>query len=259
MVEIDVIAGYIRQKHPMVAMVAPSFPVMYSYPAIVGKIRRLGFTVVVEVAVGAARTNKALIDAMANNPSARFIMSPCPTLVRLVRKKYPQLLSFVAASIDSPMAATARVLREQYPDHKLIFIGPCFAKKMEAREDRADLGITVITYGELESLFTMFGISETAEGAGEGFDITDPHTRMYPIDGGLTESSGIRNILTNEEIRIVSGWKNCDAALREFAANPSIRLLDILFCDGGCINGPGIASPLSLTERKKRVEAYTGS
>ncbi|PIV10926.1 hypothetical protein COS50_02950, partial [Candidatus Roizmanbacteria bacterium CG03_land_8_20_14_0_80_35_26] len=81
-------------------------------------------------------------------------------------------------------------------------------------------------------------------------------TRIYPIDGGLTDSSGAKNLLTPEEIRTVSGWKNCELALQEFEQNKKIRLLDVLFCDGGCIMGPGIESKLTLEERKKKILAY---
>lgn len=256
MLEIEFLTNLLRQKQPIVAMVAPSFPIMYSYPQIIGRLRRLGFAAVVEVAAGAAKTNETLYKAFKENPQARYITSPCPSFVRLVRKKYPKLLPYVTTNIDSPMAATARILRDRYPGYRPVFIGPCFAKKMEAKEDLGDLGIVVITFVELESLFQTFAIGTEARDAQEKFDIEEPYTRMYPTDGGLTESSGLRTILRDDEIRVVSGWKNCEPALAEFATNPTIRLLDILFCDGGCISGPGIASPLSTAERKGKIEAF---
>src|SRR3972149_7023263 len=63
MLETELLSDLLRQKQPLVALLAPSFPVMYSYPHIVGKIRRLGFAAVVEVAVGGAKTNAALVAA----------------------------------------------------------------------------------------------------------------------------------------------------------------------------------------------------
>lgn len=256
MLDVEIVADLLAKKQPMAAMVAPSFPVMYRYPDIIGRLRRLGFGVVVEVAAGAAKTNEALIAAFSERPTARFITSPCPSFVRLVRKKFPHLLPFVAISIDSPMAATARMMRTKYPDHRPVFIGPCFAKRMEAKEEHPDLGIVVITFVELGALLVRFGIrSEPGDNANK-FDNVVPNTRMYPTDGGLTDSSGVRGLLSDREIRVVSGWKQCEAALMEFEHDPTIRLLDILFCEGGCINGPGIASPLSTAQRKGNIEAF---
>lgn len=256
MTEVEHIAQLLQHKQLLVGMIAPSFPVMYTYPHIIGKMRRLGFDKVVEVTVGAAKTNSALIQAYASDPNARYIMSPCPSVVRLIQKKYPKLSTYVMTQADSPMIATAKFVKEQYPHHTPVFVGPCFAKKIEAKEDSNSLGIVVITYVELEALFQTFSIHDDVSDIHTIFDMEETSTRSYPTDGGLTETSNIRSILKDEEIRIVSGWKNCDVALQEFASNPSIRLLDILFCDGGCISGPGIASPLGVEERKQRVMAF---
>jgi len=256
MSDISVVTTLLREHTPAVAMVAPSFPVMYAYPAIVGKLRRLGFDKVVEVSAGAARTNAALVEAYKKDPAARFITSPCPTFVRLIRSRYPQYRKYLALSVDSPMAATARMMKETYPEHLIVFIGPCVAKKMEAKEDYPDLAITVLTYTELEGLFTIFGITDSADDQSARFDLEEKKTRMYPTDGGLTDSSGIRTMLTDEEIRIVSGLHNVEKALAEFDTNPSIRLLDVLFCDGGCVSGPGVKSDLPLEERIARIQAY---
>jgi iron only hydrogenase large subunit-like protein len=66
----------------------------------------------------------------------------------------------------------------------------------------------------------------------------------------------MRDLLPESAIRIVSGWKNCDTALQEFEQNKEIRFLDILFCEGGCMNGPGIVSSLSLEDRKKKIQDF---
>lgn len=256
MIEIDTMRFLLQQKEMLVAMLAPSFPVMFRYPQIIGKLRRLGFDKVVEVSVGAAVTNASLITAFQNLPNARYITSPCPSVVRLIQKKYPELSAYLMNDTVSPMISTALRMKEIYPHHKPIFIGPCFAKRIEAKEDKNNLGISVITFVELEALFQSFSIGDDSTDSESIFDMKEQGTRMYPTDGGLTETSGIRSILSSGEVRIVSGWKNCDAALREFSKNPDIRLLDILFCDGGCISGPGIASPLSTEERKQHIAAF---
>lgn len=237
-------------------MLAPSFPVMYPYPGIIGRLRRLGFEKVVEVTAGAAVTNAMLVSAFRNDPEARYITSPCPSFVRLVRRKFPDLLDYVAMSVDSPMAATAKIVQTKFSGYRPVFVGPCIAKKMEAKEDVPHLNIIVLSYMELESLFAIFDIGEDPSDRDARFDLVESGTRTYPIDGGLTDTSGIRSILRPEEIRVVSGYKACETALTEFESDKSIRLLDVLFCDDGCIMGPGISSPLSKDERIGKVRDY---
>ncbi len=255
--EVAKLIELLNNKAKLTAMLAPSFPVMYEYPQIIGRLRQLGFSHVVEVAAGAKRTNEAVVKLLRDDPKSRFITSPCPSFVRLVRTKHPQLLPYLAFKADSPMVATARIVKEKFPDCQPVFIGPCIAKKLEASEDYPELNILVITYRELEVVFNTFHVGNAVARVDGGFDIAEQGTRIYPTDGGLTESSGARSILEDEEIRIVSGWKNCEAALAEFEKNPKIRLLDILFCEGGCIMGPGIVSALPLEERKKKIMEFS--
>lgn len=246
----------LNKKEKLVAMLAPSFPVVYKYPQIITRLKKLGFSYVAEVSAGAANTNQQLVTLLQQNPQARFITSPCASFVRMARTKYPHLLQYLAFKADSPMVATAKIVSQKYPGYRPVFVGPCVAKKLEASEDNPDLGILVVTYKEIEQIFSQFNVADIQDETGDFFDIEGPNTRIYPMDGGLTLTSGANRILTDEQFRIVSGWKNCDAVLQEFQTNPKIRLVDILFCEGGCINGPGITSNLTITERKGRIIEY---
>jgi len=247
----------LKNKAKLVAMLAPSFPIVYEYPQIVARLKALGFAQVIEVAAGAKDTNRELVALLKENPQARYITSPCAGFVRMVRAQYPRLIPYLAFKADSPMIATAKIAKEKYPDHRLVFIGPCLAKKLEASEDYPELKIIVLTYHELDQIFESFGIG-AVDGKGASFDLAAPETRIYPMDGGLSQTSGAKSLLKEDELRIVSGWKNIPAALEEFEKNPKIRLLDILFCDGGCINGPGIVSKLTTEERKKKILDFQG-
>jgi len=249
----------LEKKEHLVAMVAPSFPIMYSQSEIISKLRALGFEKVVEVTAGAKNTNAAVAKLFKENPQGRYITSPCASFVRYVRTKHPEMLSYLAFQADSPMVATAKIVHERFPNFRPIFVGPCIVKKLEASEDYPELSMLVITYKELESLLREKNIQTTSSAEEAQFDIEEKGTRIYPFDGGLTDSSGIRNILKDEEIRIVSGYKNCEAILKEFMENKTIRLVDILFCEGGCINGPGVLSPLTVPERKEKVQEYARS
>ena len=249
----------LEKKEHLVAMIAPSFPIMYGRTEIITKLKALGFEHVVEVTAGAKKTNEAVAKLLKENPTSRFITSPCASFVRYVRTKHPEFLQYLAFQADSPMVATAKIVHEKYPGYKSIFIGPCLVKKLEAKEDYPELDILVLTYKELEQIINEKGLSTLPVDPNDTFDISDGPTRIYPFDGGLTESSGIRSILKDDEIRIISGYKNCEAILKEFSENEKIRFVDILFCEGGCINGPGITSTLSIEDRKKKILEYANS
>lgn len=254
--EIKELIGLLKQRAKLAALLAPSFPIMYKYPGIVGKLKRVGFQYVMEVAAGADDTNKELLEALNKDKKARFIASPCPSIVRMVRQKYPRLIKYLAFAADSPMVASAKIVREKYPGFRPVFIGPCIAKKFEAKEDYPELDILVLTYKEMNQVFTDLKITDGPADENADFDIKEKQTRLYPISGGLAQSSGIDEILTNEQYMVVSGWQNDTKAIEEFERNPRIKLLDILFCEGGCIMGPGIESDLTVEQRRKKIVDY---
>lgn len=254
--ETNTLIDLLSKKEKLVAMLAPSFPIIFPYPAIITMLKKLGFSYVVEVAAGAKRTNEQLVELLKNNPNARYITSPCPTVVRMIRKQMPQYEKYLSHGVDSPMVATAKIVREHYPEFRPVFIGPCVVKKLEATEDVPEFNILVLTYTELNQVFAHFNIEQESNPS-DRFDIAEPGmTRMYPIDGGLSHSSGLIQHFKEGEVQIVSNWKNCMEAIKNFDANPKVRLLDILFCDGGCIGGPGIVSNLTPEERKGKILAF---
>ena len=240
--EPQILIDLIERRQPIVAMLAPSFPIVYEYPNIIGKLKRLGFNHVIEVSAGAMKTNAAAVEILKNDPKARIITSPCASFVRMIRTKYPHLKEYLGFAADSPMVATARMVEEKYPGHRPIFIGPCNAKKLEANEDYPELKIVSVTFEQMKSIFDNFKVIDDPSDSQAKFDIEEPKTRLYPISGGLAQSSEVKNLLADEEVEVVSGWQNCEKALERFQENDRVRLLDILFCEGGCVSGPGIIS-----------------
>jgi iron only hydrogenase large subunit-like protein len=88
--EMTVLIDALKRKDKLVAMLAPSFPIMFEYPKIITKLKNLGFSYIVEVSVGAKKTNEELLDLLKKNPEARYITSPCPTVVRMIREQMPE-------------------------------------------------------------------------------------------------------------------------------------------------------------------------
>ncbi len=256
--ETEKLLEFIDKKEKLVAMLAPSFLVDFPYPEIIGMLKRLGFKYIVEVSAGAQKTNKQLLALLKIRPYNRYITSPCPVIVRLIRRKYPHLLSFLAPT-DSPMSATAKIVAKKYPSCKKVFIGPCFAKKLEAKEDRANLEILVLTYKEIDRIFKMKNITPKKSDKSFKFDIIGKETRLYPISGGLAQSSGIIRTFTDTEYDVISGPKLVEKVLQEFLYKPELRVLDVLFCEGGCINGPAVITKDSLDKRREKIIGFWAS
>ena len=253
--ELKTFLELLEKKEKMVAMLAPSFPIDFSYPEIIGKLRRLGCQHVVEVARGAIETNRQLLEELKKNPQNRYITSPCPAIVRLVRNKYPHLKKFLSSAC-SPMVNIAKIVLKKFPGTRPVFIGPCLPKKIEAREDCPELKIVVLTFKEIKKAFEIKKIDDDPADASADFDIGSRDTRLYAISGGLAQSCGFNQEFTDEEQNVISGLKLVNESLQEFEKNKLMRVLDILYCDGGCIGGQGIDSQLSLEERRKKIISY---
>lgn len=253
--EIKEFLNFIDKKQNMVAMIAPSFPIDFEYPEIIGMLKRLGFKYVVEVTRGAIQTNKELLALLKLHPDRRYITNPCPTIVRLIRNKFPELEQYLTP-IDSPMSATAKIVAKKYPEYKKVFIGPCIAKKMEAKEDYPELEILVLTYKELKKVFEMKKIVPEKKDKLCSFDIKGLGTRLYPISGGLAQSSCLNERLTDPEMDVISGPELVLKFLKEFPVRTDLKALDILNCEGGCINGPGICSQEPFSTRRQKIINY---
>jgi len=246
----------IEGKEKLVAMVAPSFPVDFSHCNLLGMLKHLGFDKLFEVTRGAIETNNQLLELMKKNPGKRYITNPCPNVVRVIRNKYPKLKQYLSP-IDSPMSASAKICIKEFPNHKRVFVGPCLAKKLEAKEDYPELGILVVTYKELQEIFDLKGIKPEENDYKTDWDIKGVGTQLYPISGGLAQSSCLNEKLTNPEMDVVSGPKLVMDFLKEFENEKNgVKLLDILSCDGGCINGPGVITKEPLAVRRQKVVDY---
>ncbi len=252
--ELNEFLNLLDKKSRMLAMLAPSFIIDFNYPQIISSLKKLGFSYVLEVARGAQETNRQLKDLLQKYPNRRFITSPCPTTVRLIKSKYPHLLDNLA-KIDSPMSATAKLASVKYPGYRPVFIGPCIAKKLESKEDWPELKILVLTYKELKEAFKIRNVAEAEKEELVFFDEAGKSTRMYPVSGGLAHSAGLNDILTDEEYDVISGRELVEKTLGEFPQS-KLRLLDILYCDGGCISGPGIVSGLDINQKRQKVISY---
>ncbi len=247
------------KQYKYLCMLAPSFVSMYKYPNIVYRLRALGFEKVVEVTFGAKMTNINYYDLLKNSKDDRtWIASPCPTLVNLVRAKYPHLIPNLVP-VHSPMGSMALICKKHFPGYKIVFVGPCITKKIEAKElCTVD---EVLTFKELNELFVSKNIPEkiTDDRYCITFDkLYNDYTKVYPLSGGLSSTLQYNNILKKKDILVTDGIKNITKVLDGFKGGKykQYKFLDILSCEGGCVNGPSMDYQYPIKERIRRVKKY---
>lgn len=245
---------------PVSAILAPSFPaefIGHEYQQVVGAIRRLGFTSVHEVAFGAELVAMQYQHLATEDSDRLRIATTCPAVVGYVERYHPQLTSALAP-IVSPMVATARLLRARADGAlRVVFIGPCIAKKREIVEPGVAGEVDeALTFAELRQLFSRHGLDLDAVPPVE-FD--PPHARgggLFPISGGMLQVAGIQEDLVTGHVMVGEGPAEFAQAIKEAETGiMETRLLELLFCKG-CTMGPGMSSDLPHFGRRARVSQF---
>lgn len=242
-------------KKPTVCMLAPSFPIDFKYPNIIGMLKELGFDKVTELTYGARIVNYWYVDYVKSHPKQKYyITSPCPTCVSLIQKRYPEIEKYLVPHV-SPMAAMAKIAKKYFPDHNVVFVSPCYAKQMMEAPKYDDVIDLVITFKELGKIFEAQDIqAEDFEEQSFEFDsFYEEDTKVYPISGGLAQTAHLRKYFKDDELFIADQPVNLLPAFEEIKAGKSkYRFFDILNCPGGCIGGPGLANSKLPTEAKRK-------
>lgn len=243
----------------VICSLAPSYVAEFpgEEEALVIALKRLGFSGVSETAIGATLVTEALdIYSSEHGGSCPFIGTACPSVVELVRKYFPEKVGKLAP-VPSPLQTHSAYLRHIYPgDLTIVFIGPCVAKKLEADQTPGypDLALT---FTELRSWLDSEGIdlSKVKSGDSSLIPCKAGIASIYPIEGGQIKSSCLwgSDPLSPDAVPLSGSSQVLSALEGEDSA-----FLELLSCEGGCINGPGAASRSSVAEKKRRTSAWTG-
>lgn len=228
------------------ASVAPSFAGYFkgvTIDRLAAAIQKLGFAGVSETAHGAESVSAHVSRLLAQTHSPLVISSACPAAVDMVRKYLPAYAKFISP-LPSPVRAHAGLLKEAYgANAKVVFFGPCAAKKNEADAHPDRLALACV-FPALEKLLEEKGISITDETVELALGPAE-EGRFYSVEGGMNDT--LRDGQANVRYLSVSGLENLrrvlgdlPAELRTGAAKPGGRtiFLEVLACPGGCVNGP---------------------
>jgi len=256
--EIDITYELLKTNNA-VAIVAPSFAASFpdNYKKVPGALRKLGFTQAIETAFGADLIANNYMDVISSEAEKTIISSACPAVVSFIQKYYAELVPNLA-KVVSPMIALGRYLKQnQDEDVKIVFIGPCVAKKHEAQdEDVVGVIDSVLTFTELKEMFEQqsINIDELEES-----DFDGPYAMMgkaYPLAGGLLKTTDVVDDILEKDIIVVEGKKKVLEIIEEIAQNHiNAKFTDVLFCEG-CISGPAIDTTLNYYARREKVINY---
>ena len=250
-------ARLMSEKHKVVASVAPSFAGVFEpweQARLASALRRLGFAYVAETAAAATEVANAGVAYVAEHPDAAHAWSSCPAVTEYIRRYRPGDAS-ILVPIASPMVAHARWLRSRLGDDiKVIFLGPCVAKKAEAeRPDLKGLVNVVLTFAELAEWLAQEGIV-LASCEESSFDERGDTARLYPLPDGALRTARVLSRDLGARAFSASGFADVDHALDLLAMPGQTRVVEPLFCAGGCINGPATGTNRNVFARRFAVE-----
>ncbi|MCB9209918.1 MAG: GHKL domain-containing protein [Ignavibacteriales bacterium] len=257
--DINLVLDELLPLHKTIAIVAPAFVAAYpeNYQKIPTALKSLGFDKVIETAFGADLISKQYAKYFENKNDKIVISTPCPAIVNYIEKYFVDLVDNLAG-IVSPMIATGKYLKSKYGNEtKVVFIGPCVAKKSEYVDDKVENAIdAVLTFTELKQIFKSHQI-DLEKLRDSYFD--PPYANLgksYPLPGGLLKSANFNNDILEKEIIVAEGKEKVVELINDIAEGKiKSKFVDILFCEG-CISGPAIESDLNYYSKREKILDY---
>jgi len=259
--DIDIAQNLIDNGHFVAASIAPSFAAVFNSwqrVRLASALRTLGFRYIGQTSHGAYQVSGHTSEIIEKDANVHpYIATACPALVNYVEKYRPELVGNLLP-IVSPMVAHARMLKQKLGNEiKVVFIGPCVAKKSELdRPGIAGIVDCVLTFDELMQWFEQKRVNlATCEES--NFDEKPVHVaQLYPLPGGSIKTAGMNDDGLSLTSLRVDGVENVKEVLRDIPLESPYKLIEPLFCSQGCINGPGVDMEKNLFERRRNIIEY---
>ncbi len=248
-----------NKNYKVYAIVAPSISSQFTYAKlgqVITGLKNLGFHTVIEAALGADMV--ALAEAKELTEKGFLTSSCCPAFVKYIENSFPDLVPHISHNL-SPMGALAKYLKDNEENAKVVFIGPCTAKKAEALKDDVKPYVdSVLTFEELQALFDSkdIDIMTLEEGV---LDNASYFGRIFARTGGLSDAvvESLKEQNLEFDLKAIScdGIEQCKTALLKKSKNVlDSNFIEGMACVGGCIGGAGC---LTHGEKNKaQVDEY---
>ena len=254
--DLKTVQAAVQNHQKLIASLAPSYAAAFqgaSFAVLSNALKRLGFAQVEETAIGATEVSRQYEQLMQEGKMENILSTCCPSIIALVEKHYPELTQYLAP-VASPSTVHARMIHAIYGNRaKVVFIGPCFAKKLETGK-RGDL-FAVLTLAELQQWMKEAGI-ELLESDEKAAEIQQTKSRLYPAPGGIVSTLDVR---ARKRYRCLSvdGLDRCMQTLEAMRVHRMKGyFIELSACTGSCLGGPGMEGlglPLVLA-REEVVE-----
>ena len=233
-----------NKKYKVYAMVAPSISSQFVYAKlgqVVQGLKELGFYTVIEAALGADIVAQA--EAKELSETDFLTSSCCPAFVKYIKSAFPYLVPYISHNL-SPMAALGKYIKSHDENAKVVFIGPCTAKKAEAQLETVKPYVdAVLTFEELQALYDSKDIDITTLDE-DVLDNASYYGRIFARSGGLSDAvvQSLKEQGIDYEVKpvICDGIADCRAALMKKSKNVlNANFIEGMACTGGCIGGAG--------------------
>lgn len=248
----------LKSDTPVYAAIAPAFAGQFGNVTS-GQIRtafkELGFEDVIEVAIGADLcTIEEANDFMKEVPEKQPFMatSCCPAWSVMAKKLFPEFASYISMAL-TPMVLTARLIKEKHPECKVVFVGPCAAKKLEAsRRTIRSFVDFVLTFEEFSSILEAKEIDIAKCEDSEPFKSSSGDGKRFAVSGGVAKAveNAIKELDPDREVLTAraEGLPECRKMLQLAKAGKyNGYLLEGMACPGGCVAGAGTIAPVKKT------------
>lgn len=248
----------IKQDDEVIAEIAPAFEGQFgediSPAQIKAALNDIGFSEVYEVAlgadIGAVSEAHHYVNEVVNGDLPFLLTSCCPAWSMLAKKYFPETIDSISQEL-TPMVATARSIKKKHPNAKVVFIGPCAAKKLEAsrRTVRSDVDF-VLTFEELNAIFRAKDIDFSKYPSGRAMHDATGAGRGYAVAGGVSKAieQCINEYYPGTDVKIehAEGLAECKKMLLLAKAGKKDGcMIEGMGCPGGCVAGVGTILPIN--------------
>lgn len=249
----------LKSGNKIAASVAPSFPsafVSWELKRLPSALRKIGFNYVLRTAEGAYCSALKTKDIYLKGKGKSLICSACSAAVFFIEKYETEITDVISKSV-SPMIAHAKIIKKRYGEKcRVVFIGPCSAKKAEAeRPEYNNLIDAVLTFDELIEFFKEELININMCEESEFDDLLIGKSALFPLSGGLLKTAEFNEDAFNPTLIFSTGFEELQNAVKYIKKTNA--LIEPLFCKGGCINGPGVPDLFSIYERRRAALKYS--
>jgi len=258
---------FLKNNKKVICSLAPSHSSEFidREAALLTALNQLGFSGISETAIGADLVSSCVDEYRDRGQDTSWISTACPSVVQLVKKYYSSLEKNLAP-IPSPLQLHCAYLREIYGSNiAIVFIGPCIAKKWEA-DEWPGYPNYAITFNELREWFDQEGIDLEKinnqlfiqqKEYPEYIPAKAAKTSSYSVEGGMIASFKDGDNFFQDTSSAISGNLAVKSTLDNLVNSKNTHFLELLSCEGGCINGPATNKKIALTNKKYIATGYT--